>query len=81
MTTDKWTLNFREFELALEGTLGNELTQIQEYLENELVNAQNIGLERASISVGEDNSRTILAEVDFVEQINTTNFESLNIWG
>ena len=55
----------------------NELTQIQEYLENELVNAQNIGLERASISVGEDNSRTILAEVDFVEQTDITNFESL----
>ena len=53
MTTDKWTLNFREFELALEGTLENELTQIQEYLENELVNARNIGVERASISVGE----------------------------
>ena len=66
-------LNFREFELVLEGTLGNELTQIQEILENELVNAQNIGVERASISVGEDNSRTILAEVDFVEQTDISN--------
>ena len=73
MMTDKWTLNFREFELVLEGTLGNELTQIQEILENELVNAQNIGVERASISVGENNSRTILAEVDFVEQTDISN--------